>query len=524
MPAAIGYTQQKRERHQQNANVICGGVEIGERGHGLQNPGGRSEFASLKSGSSASACAANRASSRSPLLGFEEAGELHAYHVRLACLALLQRNPIGPDLPDLLKRLYLEPARKKAAAMYQARNRSSRRGRFIKRSKSPKSTSSTPARSRTEAVTLTRRPLRTEGNLIRTGTLNKLEFREPVKFVIEFLFVRNPDLLGNGRLPLVVQDFKYKESPFMRSLIQEFPASGRFLALCSCLSPDAGERPTSYGYRDSSRQNACYLPDTAGSRVRAGAFRARYASSKHDLFAPRGFVFLFGEFSIGLQDHFKRILQVFASLFQSLALGVDARNFLHPGSPPIIYLLIGRGQLHAHIFIGFGLLVQSLAANEIVQKPLDEFVIYNAEQINAQQNAYAEALLEQNRVMKERIDQLQKNESVIRSLQSEVERLKKESGSGKGPTPAEEGKANPSNDFSFRDTPDRAEDEISDPGEIVLFPRSEADCQAFLVSQMRLNNELAKAHEALERRKLLNLFLPLFPSRTYLALITRNTP
>ena len=52
-----------------------------------------------------------------PLLGFEQAGELHAYHVRLACLALLQRNPVGPDLPDLLKRLYLEPARKKAAAI-----------------------------------------------------------------------------------------------------------------------------------------------------------------------------------------------------------------------------------------------------------------------------------------------------------------------------------------------------------------------------------------------------------------------
>ena len=41
--------------------------------------------------------------------------------------------------------------------------------------------------------------------------------------------------------------------------------------------------------------------------------------------------------------------------------------------------------------------------------------------------------------------------------------------------------------------PERAEDEISDPGEIVLFPRSDADCQAFLVSQMRLNDELAKA-------------------------------
>ena len=59
-----------------------------------------------------------------------------------------------------------------------------------------------------EAVTV-----RTEGNLIRTGTLSKMEFCEPVKFAIEFLFIRNPDLLGNGRLPLVVQDFQYKETP-----------------------------------------------------------------------------------------------------------------------------------------------------------------------------------------------------------------------------------------------------------------------------------------------------------------------
>ena len=79
-----------------------------------------------------------------------------------------------------------------------------------------------------------------------------------------------------------------------------------------------------------------------------------------------------------------------------------------------------------------------------------------------------------------------------------------------------------SDDFSlWRAEPDRAEDEISDPGEIVLFPRSEADCQTFLVSQMRLNDELTKALDALERRKLLNL---LFPSRTSFALTTHNAP
>jgi hypothetical protein len=56
----------------------------------------------------------------------------------------------------------------------------------------------------------------------------------------------------------------------------------------------------------------------------------------------------------------------------------------------------------------------------------------NAEQINAQQKAYAETLLEQNRAMKERIDALQKNESAIQSLQSEVERLREEAGFQKG--------------------------------------------------------------------------------------------
>ena len=145
----------------------------------------------------------------------------------------------------------------------------------------------------------------------------------------------------------------------------------------------------------------------------------------------------------------------------------------------------------------------------------------NAEQINAQQKAYAEALLEQNRVMKERIDALQKNEAVIQSLQGEVERLNKELDSKKESVPAKQ--TDMSDEFSlWRAAPNRAEDEISDPGEIVFFPRSDADCQAFLVSQMRLNDELAEALDALERRKLLNLLS--FPSRAYLALITNHTP
>lgn len=150
-----------------------------------------------------------------PLLGFEEAGSLHAYHVRLACLALLQRNPVGPDLSDLLKRIYLEdPARKKAAALYKAQNPEFKEKQIHQKVEVTKidildtRKINDGAGKSYEAVSV-----RAEGNLVRTGTVKSMEFREPVKFQIEFLFVRNPDLLGNGRLPLVVQDFKYTEQP-----------------------------------------------------------------------------------------------------------------------------------------------------------------------------------------------------------------------------------------------------------------------------------------------------------------------
>ena len=150
-----------------------------------------------------------------PLLGFEEAGQLHAYHVRLACLALLQRNPIGPDLSDLLKRIYLEdPARKKTAALYKAQNQEFKEKQIHQKVEVTKidildtRKINDAAGKSYEAVSV-----RAEGNLLRTGSVNKLEFREPVKFQVEFLFIRNPDLLGNGRLPLVVQDFKYEEKP-----------------------------------------------------------------------------------------------------------------------------------------------------------------------------------------------------------------------------------------------------------------------------------------------------------------------
>src|SRR4029453_4116585 len=100
----------------------------------------------------------------------------------------------------------------------------------------------------------------------------------------------------------------------MMAMVAKFPANDKCLALCSRLFTDAREWPTSCEWWDSTKPNACRLPDKAGSRVRAGAFRARRASSKHQFLAPRGFVFFFGQFAIGLEDHSKRIFQVLASL------------------------------------------------------------------------------------------------------------------------------------------------------------------------------------------------------------------
>ena len=149
----------------------------------------------------------------------------------------------------------------------------------------------------------------------------------------------------------------------------------------------------------------------------------------------------------------------------------------------------------------------------------------DSEQINAQQKAYAEALLEQNQVLKKRIDALQQKDSTIQNLQGEIERLKKElesrpsqqSAPPNGETP-DPSSAKP-DDFSKVNTLD-----FTDPSEIMLFPRSEADYQAFLISQMRLNDELSAELCALERRRFEVLFGPSSPSRSYLALTTHKNP
>ena len=147
------------------------------------------------------------------------------------------------------------------------------------------------------------------------------------------------------------------------------------------------------------------------------------------------------------------------------------------------------------------------------------FQVTDEEQRSAQQKAYAEALLEQNRAMKKRVEDLQREAAKVPNLQQEVERLKNQITPSPSPSPAE-----PSNDdaFSSAEPPLPEGEGISDPCGIFLFAEDNAECQAFLISQMQLNDEFAAELESLERRRRESLFPAPLLRRKQFAFLTKN--
>ncbi len=145
---------------------------------------------------------------------------------------------------------------------------------------------------------------------------------------------------------------------------------------------------------------------------------------------------------------------------------------------------------------------------------------------NAQQRAYAEALLEQNRVMKARIESMQQEAAE----KLEKEQLKKPTVPvpspvpTPSPTPPEAIVPEGEDVFSSVEPPLPVADEITDPCEILLFANSDDECQAFLLSQMRLNDEFAAELESLERRRRESFFPAPFIRRKEFAFLTKNTP
>ena len=153
-----------------------------------------------------------------------------------------------------------------------------------------------------------------------------------------------------------------------------------------------------------------------------------------------------------------------------------------------------------------------------VSNPSPSFYAKAEGELNAQQRAYAEALQEQNRAMKKRIETLQEEAAKVPELRQEVDRLKTQITPSPSPSPA---KASTDDAFSFVEPPLPEEEGISDPCEITLFADSDDQSQAFLISQMRLNDEFAAELAAAERQKVSAVFNAPFLRRKELALLTK---
>lgn len=137
----------------------------------------------------------------SPVLGFEEAKELHEAMTLWATLALLQRNPRDFDYPDVLQKLYLADAFAKAKA-----DRDAAKAEFEAKNihQKPEVFKIDILRTREDRVLV-----KVEGQLIRTGVFENQTFTESPKFTLNLTLARNPNMLANKRYPLGVWSYEF---------------------------------------------------------------------------------------------------------------------------------------------------------------------------------------------------------------------------------------------------------------------------------------------------------------------------
>lgn len=135
----------------------------------------------------------------SPLLGFEDAGKLHEQCALLACLALFSRNPAGPDYPELIEKLFLAEAAKKAKDAIAATA-----GEFTAKAlhQKPEVLKLTVLEAKEQTVLV-----QAEGQLVRSGRLGGQMFTEAQAFTVRIQFARNPNLAANGRYPLAIWSY-----------------------------------------------------------------------------------------------------------------------------------------------------------------------------------------------------------------------------------------------------------------------------------------------------------------------------
>ncbi len=137
----------------------------------------------------------------SPLLGFEEAKDLHEAMALWATLALFQRNPKDFDYPETLQKLYLAESFQRAVA---DREKAHDEFHLKQIHQKPEVFKMEVLRTRENQVLV-----KVEGQLVRTGVFEGQTFAESPAFSLNLTLVRNPNMLANKRYPLGVWSFDY---------------------------------------------------------------------------------------------------------------------------------------------------------------------------------------------------------------------------------------------------------------------------------------------------------------------------
>ena len=138
----------------------------------------------------------------SPVLKFQEAKDLHAQQSTFATIAFLERSPKGFDNEDLLKQMFLKSAVEKASAQ-----------RFLEDAEFKAKQLHQKAEVARIDILQTREDFvltQVTGQLIRNGIFQDKAFSESIPFKLSLKFMRNPNMVLNGRFPTAVGDFKYE--------------------------------------------------------------------------------------------------------------------------------------------------------------------------------------------------------------------------------------------------------------------------------------------------------------------------
>lgn len=125
------------------------------------------------------------------------------------CLALLSRNPGGPDDPQLWSAIFTEAGRKKAKKLVDDTATYFRDNQIFQSVKCGKiqvvQEPSQDGKKVTRAVAWCQ--------ILQNGTMNGAAFTEPFTLKVSITLVRNDDFLTNGMFPLVANDFTLERQP-----------------------------------------------------------------------------------------------------------------------------------------------------------------------------------------------------------------------------------------------------------------------------------------------------------------------